>query len=150
MGFQNVTKSSPCNYLLIWQMGNILLTLNPSLHVCYCWFLTFFIFFFIPAVTEIKVFFTIWEQRSELLFSDIAINLAFKETPEGTIYTHSSWHPPLQRSITLYLMQAHASLAPRKGVPSFLLHPGIHFSSQMSQSFATWQTVQAHLSGWLI
>lgn len=118
MGFQNVTKSSHCSYFLICQMGNTLLPLNPSLHVCYCQFLTFFILFFILAVTEIKVFFTIWGQRSELLFSDTVINLAFKETSEGTIYTHSSWHPPLQRSITLHLMQAHASLAPGRESPA--------------------------------
>lgn len=99
---------------LFWKLSNILLPLIPS-QIAY--FLTSFYF---------QLFYDCWyqglccaykEQRSELLFSKVAINLAFKETPEGAICAHSSWRFLPKRSITPPLHRPSLS-RPQKGSPT--------------------------------
>lgn len=99
---------------LFWKMCNILLPLIPSQIGK---ILNSFYF---------QLFYSSWnqglscayrEQRSELLFSKVAINSAFKETPEGAICAHSSWRFLPKRSITPPLRRPSLS-RPQEGSPT--------------------------------
>lgn len=95
-------------------MRKILLPLNLPLHECCCWFLTFLY----------SSLFQQWlKSRFSLSFRDKVWTALFKHGHRFSFYreyrrshyTHSSWHPPLQRSITA---TTHASLAPGRESPA--------------------------------
>lgn len=145
MGFRKSSNKEELHIAIVTlfcKMSNILLPLIPSQIV---YFLTSFYF---------QLFYNSWnqdlscayrEQRSELLFSKVAIHLAFKETPEGAICAHSSWQFLPKRSITPPLHRPSLSRS-QEGSPTSPPTPRYWFGKPTNQSFATWLTQQPYLS----